>query len=115
MSTRLKVCLGKDAIVVLVPVGHLGPGRDGHLEGSPEKGMDEIVRLARRKVMRILEKRLGMVEGAFERRIVHEEVNTPETCESRDLFFGWVHALCAGQAKFKLDKGAILGLSHSFL
>ncbi|KZV73710.1 phytoene desaturase [Peniophora sp. CONT] len=84
---------GKDAIVVLVPVGHLG----GPL-GLKEGRMSEVVDIARRKVLATIEGRVGMERGEFQKKIAHEIVNTPET---------W-------RDKFNLDKGAILGLSHSF-
>lgn len=67
---------GKDAIVVLVPVGHLG----GPL-GLKQGRMSEVVDIARRKVLAIIEKRIGLPSGEFKRKIAHEIVNTPETCE----------------------------------
>jgi len=90
---------GKDAIIVLVPVGHLtrSKGIDSD-DGLPadEQRWDAIVKRARAEVLSIIAKRVGTT--AVEDNIVHEIVNSPLTWES----------------KFNLDKGAILGLSHNF-
>ncbi|CAL3968104.1 unnamed protein product [Diplocarpon coronariae] len=95
---------GKDALVVLVPVGHLlnsasrtsqavsGPG-PGLL---PEQDWPAIIASARETVLRTIEQRTGCAPLAP--LIVHEELNTPSSWEER----------------FNLDKGSILGLSHSF-
>ncbi|CAD0013780.1 unnamed protein product [Aureobasidium pullulans] len=95
--------VGKDAIVVLVPVGHLlnsttsnsgkatsGPGL------LPEQDWDSIVSSARKTIISTIEARTGC--AALEPLIIHEELNTPTSWEST----------------FNLDKGSILGLSHSF-
>ncbi|KAL2065473.1 hypothetical protein VTL71DRAFT_3143 [Oculimacula yallundae] len=96
---------GKDSIVVLVPVGHLlnsatststsstvdsGPGL------LPEQDWDTIVSSARKTVLQTIESRTGC--APLSDLIIHEEINTPTTWEST----------------FNLDKGSILGLSHSF-
>ncbi|KAI9824352.1 MAG: hypothetical protein M1826_007374 [Phylliscum demangeonii] len=79
---------GKDAIVVLVPVGHL-------LESEAQDWPATIAR-ARATVIETIEARTGA--RGLAAAILHETVNSPLT---------W-------QAHFNLDKGAILGLSHSF-
>ncbi|KAJ5040418.1 uncharacterized protein L3040_006074 [Drepanopeziza brunnea f. sp. 'multigermtubi'] len=93
---------GKDALVVLVPVGHLlnsatstsqadsGPGL------LPEHDWDAIVSSARQTIIGTIEQRTNCAPLAP--LIVHEELNTPTSWEER----------------FNLDKGCILGLSHSF-
>ncbi|KAI4248519.1 MAG: hypothetical protein L6R40_001081 [Gallowayella cf. fulva] len=91
---------GKDAIVVLVPVGHLldenqGIGRKG-LDVQSKQDWDAMVSKARQTIFSIVEERTGArdLQGA----LVQEIVNTPQS---------WKDG-------FNLDKGAILGLSHSF-
>ncbi|KAL8988871.1 MAG: hypothetical protein Q9177_002120 [Variospora cf. flavescens] len=91
---------GKDSIVVLVPVGHLldekqGIGRKG-LDIHSKQDWDSMVAKARRTVFKTVEARTGAhdLQGA----LVKEIVNTPQSW--KDVF--------------NLDKGAILGLSHSF-
>ncbi|KAI4116456.1 MAG: hypothetical protein LQ345_003131 [Seirophora villosa] len=91
---------GKDSIVVLVPVGHLldekqGIGRKG-LDIQSKQDWDSMVANARRTVFKTVEARTGArdLQGA----LVKEIVNTPQS---------WKEV-------FNLDKGAILGLSHSF-
>ncbi|KAL8820810.1 MAG: hypothetical protein Q9223_001034 [Gallowayella weberi] len=91
---------GKDAIAVLVPVGHMldenqGTGRKS-LDERREQDWDAMVSRARQMVMATVEARTGArdLQGA----LVKEIVNTPQR---------WKDA-------FNLDKGAILGLSHSF-
>jgi phytoene desaturase (3,4-didehydrolycopene-forming) len=87
---------GKDTVVVLVPVGHL-------LENHASEGLDlqskqdwnAMVDKAREKVLTTIESRTG---AKMRHSIIYEEMNTPGT---------W-------KEKFNLDKGAILGLSHSF-
>ncbi|KAK6415223.1 hypothetical protein LTR81_011170 [Elasticomyces elasticus] len=121
---------GKDSVVVLVPVGHLldgpsaaekegvvadGPTTDGELKGgttsetiksvSPYKqtgiqpsnvqDWPAMIALARQTIISTIQTRTGVDLGPL---IVHEETNDPIT---------W-------KQKFNLDKGAILGLSHSF-
>jgi phytoene desaturase (3,4-didehydrolycopene-forming) len=98
---------GKDSIVVLVPVGHLlnssmsqNHHRDPKVNSSvginPEQDWDSIVDSARKTILSTIETRTGCTPLA--KLIVHEELNTPTSWESR----------------FNLDKGSILGLSHSF-
>jgi phytoene desaturase (3,4-didehydrolycopene-forming) len=87
---------GKDTIVVLVPVGHLLENRAS--EGlNPQSRQDwkAMVDRAREKVLATIEGRTGV---KMRHSILHEEINTPSK---------W-------KEKFNLDKGAILGLSHSF-
>jgi len=93
----------RDAIVVLVPVGHLltdtGDANSTHA-GTPdnEEGKQDwnaMVDLARTTILATIEARTGASLGPL---ITHEEVNTPAS---------W-------REKFNLDRGAILGLSHSF-
>jgi phytoene desaturase (3,4-didehydrolycopene-forming) len=83
----------KDAVVVLVPVGHL-LGPDG--AGLDPQDWDAMVSKARDTVLSTIEARTG--EQNLQAAINHEMTNTPQTWES----------------EFNLDKGAILGLSHSF-
>ncbi|KAK4555274.1 ATP-binding cassette transporter CGR1 [Recurvomyces mirabilis] len=121
---------GKDSIVVLVPVGHLVDGQANqiasqHTNGSmqangsavkkttnqdikslspssqfgiqPTEHQDwpAMIALARKTILSSIEARTGVDLGPL---IVHEETNDPQT---------W-------KQKFNLDRGAILGLSHSF-
>ncbi|GAB7356039.1 hypothetical protein MBLNU459_g6656t1 [Dothideomycetes sp. NU459] len=101
---------GKDTIVVLVPVGHL---IDGEHNGSgaslasadvkerkgiqPTETQDwpRMIELARRTILSTIALRTGVDITPY---IVHEITNDPMT---------W-------QDTFNLDRGAILGLSHSF-
>ncbi|KAK6614407.1 hypothetical protein ACHAPC_000384 [Botrytis cinerea] len=98
---------GKDSIVVLVPVGHLlnsatsnRPQDDSSATsgtGIPkEQDWESIVKSTRRRILQTIESRTKC--EPIESLIVHEELNTPTSWESR----------------FNLDKGSILGLSHSF-
>ncbi|KAI4157856.1 MAG: hypothetical protein L6R39_000585 [Caloplaca ligustica] len=91
---------GKDSIAVLVPVGHLldekqGLGRKG-LDVQSKQDWEAMVTKARQTVFKTVEARTGAqdLQGA----LVKEMVNTPQSW--KDVF--------------NLDKGAILGLSHSF-
>ncbi|KAF2103972.1 phytoene dehydrogenase [Rhizodiscina lignyota] len=97
---------GKDAIVVLVPVGHLLSNDDGAdhkgTPGSPNtspaktpQNWERMIEFARRTVLSIVAARTGVNLAPH---IDHEIINDPAT---------W-------QEKFNLDRGAILGLSHSF-
>lgn len=89
---------GCDAIVVLVPIGHLveqdSPDQSG-LKVAPQD-FPSMIASARAKIISTIEKRTGC--APLGPSIIHEEVNDPQT---------W-------RATFNLDKGAILGLSHSF-
>ena len=91
---------GMDSIVVLVPVGHLldekqGLGRKG-LDVGSKQDWEAMVTKARETVFSTIEARTGAqdLQGA----VVKEISNTPQSW--KDVF--------------NLDKGAILGLSHSF-
>lgn len=91
---------GCDSVVVLVPVGHLLDSFSQTHKGTPNSSeatqeWDVMVETARRTILRTIENRLKISLG---RHIVHESVNTPPS---------WRDA-------FNLDRGAILGLSHSF-
>ncbi|UPK95875.1 hypothetical protein LCI18_006810 [Fusarium solani-melongenae] len=98
---------GKDSIVVLVPVGHLLSDKSGTHRGtyksanSPEdtvhsdQDCDSMVSLARKTIIATIQARIGVDLSPL---IKHEVINTPYTWKD----------------KFNLDKGAILGLNHSF-
>ena len=98
---------GKDSIVVLVPVGHLlddnqSTSKSGDSEAQPsslaahsQQDWDSMVALARRTVIKTVAARTGVDLAPI---ILHESVNTPVS---------W-------REEFNLDRGAILGLSHSF-
>ncbi|KAL8950247.1 MAG: hypothetical protein Q9222_003714 [Ikaeria aurantiellina] len=91
---------GKDSLVVLVPVGHLldeqqGIGRKG-LDVQSKQDWEAMVSKARETIMSTVEARTGA--KGLQEALVKEIVNTPQS---------WKDA-------FNLDKGAILGLSHSF-
>jgi phytoene desaturase (3,4-didehydrolycopene-forming) len=98
---------GKDSVVVLVPVGHLlnsstsqntdgDPNVNSGAGINPEQDWDSIVDSARKTILSTIETRTGC--APLSKLIVHEELNTPTSWEST----------------FNLDKGSILGLSHSF-
>jgi phytoene desaturase (3,4-didehydrolycopene-forming) len=89
--------VGKDAIVVLVPVGHLLDEKEGSgIKIDSKQDWDFMVAKARETVFSTIEARTGArdLQGA----LVKEIANTPQSW--KDVF--------------NLDKGAILGLSHSF-
>ncbi|KAJ5560536.1 Phytoene desaturase [Penicillium frequentans] len=81
---------GKDAVVVLVPVGHL---TDDPL--NPQD-WDHLIKHAREVVLKTIESRTGASNLADS--LIQESIETP---------LSW-------KVKFNLDRGAILGLSHSF-
>ena len=88
---------GTDSIVVLVPVGHLLDEKEGSgIRLDSKQDWDAMVTKARDTVFSTIEARTGArdLQGA----LVKEIVNTPQSW--KDVF--------------NLDKGAILGLSHSF-
>ena len=88
---------GKDGIVVLVPVGHLLDEKEGSgIKIESKQDWEAMVTKARETVFSTIEARTGAqnLQGA----LVKEIVNTPQSW--KDVF--------------NLDKGAILGLSHSF-
>lgn len=78
---------GKDAVVLLLPISHLSPNN--------QDCMDEWIKIARSRLIRIIEERLNIND--FESLIECEVINDPRT---------W-------QTKFNLWKGSILGMSHS--
>ncbi|KAI3320781.1 phytoene dehydrogenase [Xylariaceae sp. AK1471] len=92
---------GRDSIIALVPVGHLleskGFSTTNNKNGiSREQDWAALVSRARRAVLSTITARTGC--APLETSITHEIINDPFTWES----------------KFNLDKGSILGLSHSF-
>ncbi|PWY65988.1 phytoene dehydrogenase [Aspergillus heteromorphus CBS 117.55] len=88
---------GKDAVVVLVPVGHLGdpPASNKESPKTPEPSWDNTISQTRTLILDTIEARTG---ASLRDHLVNEQIETPRT---------W-------QAKYNLDRGAILGLSHSF-
>jgi phytoene desaturase (3,4-didehydrolycopene-forming) len=91
---------GCDSIVILVPVGHLsGPNGDSHKgaedNASTTQDWPAMIASARKTVLAIMQQRLKI---SLESHIIDEVVNTPPS---------W-------KEEFNLDRGAILGLSHSF-
>jgi phytoene desaturase (3,4-didehydrolycopene-forming) len=110
---------GCDSIVVLVPVGHLlksrtdsdpknhsngnigetnGRGIEKELDLESDQDWDRTVTLARDKIITTISTRLSIPPSLLSSSIIHEDINTPQSWEST----------------FNLDKGSILGLSHSF-
>ncbi|KAI0522275.1 phytoene dehydrogenase [Xylaria bambusicola] len=93
---------GRDSLIALVPVGHLLQSRGSAAPANGESGIpreqdwDALVSRARRAVLATVQARTGCTN--LEQAITNEIVNDP---------FTW-------EAKFNLDKGSILGLSHSF-
>ncbi|KZF20460.1 phytoene desaturase [Xylona heveae TC161] len=96
---------GKDSVVVLVPVGHLVDD-DQHDDSDDAKGRpglhvrrkqdwEAMISRVRTFILKTLEQRLNI---SLSEHIVNEYVNSPQDWKER----------------FNLDKGAILGLSHSF-
>jgi phytoene desaturase (3,4-didehydrolycopene-forming) len=91
---------GCDAVIILVPVGHLLSNNAETHNGmpSPHKNTQDwpsIRARARKQILETIKRRTG---ANLEPLIIHEQVNDPIT---------WKDA-------FNLDRGAILGLSHSF-
>lgn len=87
---------GTDALVVLVPVGHLKDQQSNDaITRQDQRDWTGVVSRAREYVLATVEARTGT---SLRKCIRHEMVNTPAT---------W-------RDGFNLDKGAILGLSHSF-
>ncbi|RAH48311.1 phytoene desaturase [Aspergillus brunneoviolaceus CBS 621.78] len=85
---------GMEALVVLVPVGSLrSSGEGSHQDQWAE---EIVVANTRELVLRTIESRTGIRN--LSAHILHETYETPLT---------W-------RTKFNLDRGAILGLSHSF-
>ncbi|KAG8534158.1 ATP-binding cassette transporter CGR1 [Bacidia gigantensis] len=88
---------GKDSIVVLVPVGHLLDEEEGRgLDVRSKQDWEHMINIARKTVFATIETRTGA--SNLQSSLVKEIVNTPQS---------W-------QDSLNLDKGAILGLSHSF-
>ncbi|KAI1824332.1 phytoene dehydrogenase [Xylaria intraflava] len=93
---------GQDSIIALVPVGHLavshgfGSTRTNESEMARTQDWNALVSRARQAVLSTITTRTGCIP--LESAITHEILNDP---------FTW-------QDKFNLDKGSILGLSHSF-
>lgn len=88
---------GTDAIVVLVPVGHLLNDQGGKgVNVQSKQDWEMMATKARETVFSTIEARTGA--RGLQQALVKEIINTPQTW--KDVF--------------NLDKGAILGLSHSF-
>ena len=88
---------GKDAIVVLVPVGHLLDEQEGRgLDLQSKQDWEAMVAKARHTVFSTIEARTGA--RGLQQALLKEIANTPQSWKDT----------------FNLDKGAILGLSHSF-
>ena len=87
---------GKDSIVVLVPTGHLLEDQaDKGLKADSPQDWEAMISKAREAVFTTIKTRTG---ANIRDHVVAEKINTPAS---------W-------KEKFNLDKGAILGLSHSF-
>ena len=87
---------GKDSVVVLVPVGHLlDPIEGSGVDIKSPQDWEAMVTMSRNTVLSTIKARTGADLGPT---IAHEIINTP---------ISWKEV-------FNLDKGAILGLSHSF-
>ncbi|KAI1261553.1 phytoene dehydrogenase [Xylariaceae sp. FL1019] len=91
----------RDSVIALVPVGHLLESRgfsasDKEPGISREQDWEALVSRARSAVLSIIAARTGC--APIESFITNEIINDPFTWEN----------------KFNLDKGSILGLSHSF-
>jgi phytoene desaturase (3,4-didehydrolycopene-forming) len=104
---------GKDSLVVLVPVGHLSPGKKG--SDPDDEGQDQdwpgLVERARKQIIEIVEERLGMT--GLRDMILWEEVNTPLTCKLPCIEYLRM-ADTTGREKFNLTHGSILGITHDF-
>lgn len=86
---------GKDSVMVLVPVGHLPQVTNANTEDE-KRIWDSLVARTKKELISIIEQRTGARNLRL--KLLNEQVNTPLT---------W-------RDKFNLDRGAILGLSHSF-
>ena len=80
---------GKDALVILIPVGHLLPNANDEesiktfSKGSSVPDLDSqdwpaLVERARKQVVEIMEARLGIT--GLREKVIWEGVNTPITC-----------------------------------
>ncbi|KAI1320412.1 phytoene dehydrogenase [Xylariaceae sp. FL0255] len=96
---------GRDTVVVLVPVGHLKESRmvEEGADKEQQQGLSReknewpaLISRARRAILSTITARTGCND--IGQCIQHEMINDP---------FSW-------EDKFNLDKGSILGLSHSF-
>lgn len=88
---------GKDSITVLVPVGHLMSEKEGKgVDMQSKQDWEAMVTKARETVLSTIEARTGA--RGLQQALVKEIANTPQSWKDT----------------FNLDKGAILGLSHSF-
>lgn len=86
----------RDTVVVLCPVGHMMSEAEGKgLNPQKKQDFDALINKARNAVLSTVEARTGV---ALKSHITHEKVNDPQSWKD----------------EFNLDKGAILGLSHSF-
>ena len=76
---------GKDSLVVLVPVGHLSPGKKGSDPDDEGKDQDwpALVERARKQIIDIVEERLKIT--GLKDMITWEEVNTPLTCKWTEI------------------------------
>lgn len=83
---------GKEAMVVLIPVGHLTT-----ISADEEQSWEDQIPSIRDFVLETLERRAGL--KGLRASIIVEKYETPASWRS----------------KLNLDRGAILGLSHSFL
>ncbi|KAI0838228.1 phytoene desaturase [Hypoxylon sp. FL0890] len=91
---------GRDSIIALVPTGHLlqsrGLTNPDNVSQPRAQDWPALIDRARRAVLSTITARTGC--APLDQFITHELVNDPTTWED----------------KFNLDKGSILGLSHSF-
>jgi phytoene desaturase (3,4-didehydrolycopene-forming) len=74
---------GKDALVVLVPIGHMLLA-----DNRTSEEWKGLVAKARGQVMEVMEGRLGLGKGELDKMIVWEDVNTPVTCGSSLISLG---------------------------
>ncbi len=87
---------GRDSVVVLVPCGHLMEGEaDRGLNPQSSQDWEAMIAKARHAVFETIRLRTG---ADLQSHVSHELINTPASWKER----------------FNLDRGAILGLSHSF-
>lgn len=88
---------GRDSITVLVPVGYLMSEKEGKgVDLQSKQDWEAMVTKARETVLSTIEARTGA--RGLRQALVKEIANTPQSWKDT----------------FNLDKGAILGLSHSF-
>ncbi|KAI0885979.1 phytoene desaturase [Annulohypoxylon maeteangense] len=87
---------GCDAIIVLVPTGHLLQSTNPKTGLPRNQDWPALISQARTAVLSTISARTGC--APLQASIIHESVNDPLTWEAR----------------FNLDKGSILGLGHGF-